>query len=179
VLADKTYTQAEHDAVLTAAVERETAALRQQVADLQADNDQKANRLDTVEAEKAAAESRATTAETSLETFKSEIEAEKAATQRRDARATEMREVAASLGDDWFTDERKDRWARMSDEDFASQKGEIAEIASKVSTTPGKSPEPKGDLPKETAAETSGGNTEAAKPRAATVLGMSRGRKVA
>lgn len=174
---DKTYTQAEHDAVLTAAVERETAELRQQVTDLQADNDTKANRLDTVEAEKAAAETRATTAETALTSYKDEIEAEKAATQRRDTRATEMREVAAALGDEWFTDERKDRWARMSDEDFAAQKTEIAEIAAKVNDG-SKAPEAK-KLPTETAASTARTETSAAPDRpAATVLGLRRGRKV-
>lgn len=176
-MADKTYTQAEHDAIVVAAVERETASLQDRVAELEAKNDEQASRLEVVEAEKAAAETKATKAETDLAEFRSEVDAEKAAKERRDSRESAMREVAKSLGEDWFTDDRKDRWARMSDEDFDSQKAEIAEIASKVEASPG-APAPK-PLPHESAMDgTRPAESVEGSHKAATVLGMRRGRKV-
>lgn len=177
-MADKTYTQAEHDAIVVAAVDRETASLQDRVAELEAKNDEQASRLEVVEAEKAAAETKATKAETDLAEFRSEVDAEKAAKERRDSRESAMREVAKSLGEDWFTDDRKDRWARMSDEDFDSQKAEIAEIASKVESGSGSAPAPK-PLPHESAMDgTRPAESVQGSHKAATVLGMRRGRKV-
>ena len=177
-MADKTYTQAEHDAIVAAAVERETASLQDKIAELEAKNDEQASRLEVVEAEKAAAETKATKAETDLAEYRDEVESEKAAKARRDSREQAMREVAKALGDDWFTDERKDRWARMSDEDFDAQKAEIAEIASKVGDGGNGSPSPK-PLPKETAMEgTRQEESAQGSHKAATVLGLRRGRKV-
>ncbi len=177
-MADKTYTQAEHDAIVAAAVERETASLQDRIAELEAQHDDQASRLEVVEAEKAAAETKATKAESDLAEFRSEVEAEKAAKERRDSRAAAMHEVAAAMGEEWFSDDRKDRWARMSDEDFDSQKAEIAEIASKISAGDGSAPAPK-PLPKESAMEgTRPEESEQGSRKTATVLALRRGRKV-
>ncbi|MGZ4745718.1 MAG: hypothetical protein ACXVYY_01410 [Oryzihumus sp.] len=125
---ERTFTETEHAALVADAVARETAAASQRITDLETELTSTRTRLDVAEAavttEKAARE----TAEQALSTFQTETAAREAATARRGERETKIREVAAHLGDDYFTAERVDRWAAMDDEAFTAYVAEVAAL---------------------------------------------------
>lgn len=132
-------------AIVADRVETQTTALRERAEKAETDLAAARTQVDVLEAEKAAATQRAETAETELASVRETAEhAEQAAT-RRDARRNEIVEVAAHLGDEWFAAEvasgdkkikRIDKIALMTDEEFASYKGELASAFEGVQVAP-------------------------------------------
>jgi DNA repair exonuclease SbcCD ATPase subunit len=112
---DRTFTEKEHEALVTDAVRREVASAteetRREVAELQ-------SKLDVLESEKAAAEQRAADAEKALEDYKAEQARVAEVAAKRDERVAAIKEVSAHLPDTYFTDERVGRWAEMADDAF-------------------------------------------------------------
>lgn len=123
---EKTFTESEHIAILTDRVTTETASLteaRDQLANEKADLQ---NKLDVAESAKVAAEQRAEKAESDLKEFKDSVEESKAAAARKDDRLAKVKETAAHLGDDFFTDEA--RVARIVAMDEDGFEGYLADL---------------------------------------------------
>jgi hypothetical protein len=139
------YTEAQHVAILTSAVERETASLATVKEELEARAEvlstEKAavetalseaqTRIDVLEAEKAAAVQRADEAEKAHEEFVAELERAKAIEQAKEDRVVAIKAADASLEDDYFTEERVQRWAEMADEQFQVLVKDLTEAAAK------------------------------------------------
>lgn len=142
---DKVFTEAQHVALLTSAVERETASLAEKSTELEATNAtlvaEKAaletaqtelqTKIDVLESEKAAEAARAAAAEKALEDHKAEL-AEKAAVEERKAtRLAAVKAADATLDDEYLNDTRVQRWAEMSEESFAALVEDLEAAAKK------------------------------------------------
>lgn len=140
---ERTFTEAQHFALLTDAVARETASLSTakeqldtQIADLSTEKAALAgtvtelqSKIDVLEAEKAAAEKARDEATASFEAHK-QAEAEKAAVEaRKSERVAAVKAADNGLTDEYFTDARAQRWAEMSDEAFTSLVSDLTEAA--------------------------------------------------
>ena len=135
--AKNVYTEDQHFALLTAAVERETASLSQksqeleaQVASLTESTTELQGKIDVLEGEKASESARADAAEKAFEDFKAEL-AEKAAVETRKAeRIAAAKEANEFLTDEYFGDEaRVQRWAEMAEETFEAVLDGLREAA--------------------------------------------------
>jgi len=138
------FTEDQHVALLASAVERETASITAEKSELEAqvaslttekasletEKAELAARVDVIEAEKAAETAKAEAAEKALEDFKAEL-AEKAAVEQRKADRVAAVRAVASLDDEYFTDERAQRWAEMAEEAFTALVTDL-EAAAKV-----------------------------------------------
>jgi chromosome segregation ATPase len=165
---DRTFTESQHQALLTDAVARETASLNvvkeelearvetlsSEKAAVDAEKAELQSRIDVLEAERAAAQKAHEDSVAEFEAFKTDLE-EKAAVEARKAdRVTRVKAANASLGDAYFTEERVLRWAQMSDEQFDSLVADITEsAATSASSTETK---PATEQARETAAFTGG-----------------------
>ncbi len=130
----------EHQAIVADRVDRETAALK-------AENDQLKTEKAELESKLDVAETARQTAEQALADFKAETEQAKEIAERSDARVAKVREVAAHLKDDFFTDARKARWAAMDEAAFEDYVKEMAEASGGVTTPTTSTSQP----PRETA----------------------------
>lgn len=138
------FSEEEHLAILGDRVAKETAELNATVETLTSEKSELATKLDVAESAKTAAEQRALDAEKALEDFKAEVNDEREAASRQEARVTELRENAKHLDDAFFTDEdRVKRIVAMSDEQFA---GYVADLSSVAPTA-----KPPAAAPRETA----------------------------
>lgn len=146
--AKNVYTEDQHFALLTAAVERETSALTEKAQELEAkvtstseSNTELQTKVDTLEAEVASLTAARDEATKAFEDFKAEL-AEKAEIEaRKSDRIAAVKAANSDLAEDYFDDERVTRWAAMSDDAF----GEVlAGIESSAKAAKGK-PAPKAD----------------------------------
>jgi hypothetical protein len=128
-MADRTFTEGEHYALVDDAVKRETAAASTRITDLEAELTALKNANDVLVTEKAAETQRADQAAQTLIEFKDEIEQEKAREARRTERLAQLAEAAPLLE---ITDERSDRIVAMSDEVFESYVSDLREVAAKA-----------------------------------------------
>ncbi len=140
---ERTFTEAQHFALLTDAVARETASLSSVKEDLEqkvttAETEKAAalatvtelqTRIDVLDAEKAAAEKARDEAVTSFEAFKTDL-AEKAAVEaRKSERVAAVKAADSALPEEYFTEVRAQRWAEMADEAFTSLVADLTEAA--------------------------------------------------
>jgi hypothetical protein len=113
----RTFTEAEHQALLQGAVEREIAAATQErdvkITELE-------TRVDQLEAEKAAVEQARDTVQADFDAFKADIEQEREVAAREAERVERVKAAAIHLPDEYFTPQRARRWAEMADEQFAA-----------------------------------------------------------
>lgn len=116
--APRTLTEEQAYAIVADRVVRETAELTAEKDRLSTENAELRSKLDVAEAGQATEKAAREKAEQDLEAFKGQVEDDKAAVARRSARADKVREIAASLKDDFYTDERIGRWAAMDDDAF-------------------------------------------------------------
>lgn len=160
----------EHQAIVADRVDRETAALKAENDQLKAEKAELEGKLDVSETARQTAEQGKADAEKAFEDFKAEQQQAKEIAERTDERVAKVREVAAHLKDDFFTDARKARWAAMADDVFEDYVKEMAE----ASGTERKVTE--NDPPRETAMR---GNSvtpkEEKRGHATNVLAMRRG----
>lgn len=147
---DRTFTEAQHFALLTDAVARETAtlstakeelesknvALETEKAELATANTELQSRIDVIEAEKTAAEQ-------ARDSVQAEFDAHKdAETQRAEVEARKVDRLAkvkaanSGLGDDYFTEARVQRWAEMAEETFEALVADIGEAAAASAAEP-------------------------------------------
>lgn len=116
----KTFSENEHLAILADRVATETASITAQRDQLKQQFDEAQAKLDAADSAKIAAEQARETAEKSLTDFKAEAEEREAAGKRKDKRMAYVKEKAAHLADDWFTEDRLGRIVAMADADFES-----------------------------------------------------------
>lgn len=110
----RVFTEDEHIAVLAHQVQTETAAITGERDVLKSDRDDLATKLDIETAAKTAAETRATEAETALQTFKDQVESEREAASRKDERLGKVKEAAPHLGEDFLDEAREEAQARVA-----------------------------------------------------------------
>jgi len=134
VAEDRTFTEAEHLAILADRVATETASRDAEIASLKA-------KVTGLETEKADLETRldvevakAEKAEQEFADYKTAETAKAEVAERLTARADKVREVATHVKDEFFTDERKQRWAEMAQADFDNLVAELAAVAGKPAT---------------------------------------------
>lgn len=149
---DRTYTEAEHLALAADAVKRETAELSTAKESAETKVTDLTSKVDVLESEKATLQSEKDTAEKALEDYKAEIERAKEVEAAKASRKEKVEKANDALDDSYFTDERVQRWAEMTEEAFAS----FLEDITGVKVTPaketaafgeGSSPTSKGDKP--------------------------------
>lgn len=158
------FSEAQHFALLEAAVERETAelttakgelethvsALETEKAEITAKYSDLEAKYSVLEGEKASAEAAVEAAKQEFADYKAEQERAAEVAARREARVADIRKANASLDDSFFTPERVNRWAEMSDETFAEVAAAF-EAGAKVSAS---SKESTNEQARETAAFT-------------------------
>jgi len=161
------YSESQHLALLTSAVERETAALTEVKQSLETkvttlDSEKAAladelktakDQIDVLEAEKAAAEAKATETAAEFEAFKADLQRQREVAEKKTARIERVKAANGSLGEDYFSEARVQRWAEMSDEDFDVLVADLTEAAAAVKPVDSGQPKEKA---KETAAFTGG-----------------------
>lgn len=148
------FSEAQHFALLEAAVERETAELKTakgeleaQIATLMEETTAQAakvtdyeTRISVLEAEKASADAAAEAAKQELVDYKAEQERAAEVAALRESREKTIRKANANLDDSFFTEERISRWAEMSEEAFAEvaaafEAGSKVAVSSKEAVT--------------------------------------------
>lgn len=140
----KTYSENEHLAILADRVATETASITAQRDQLKQQFDEAQGKLDAADSAKIAAEQAREAAEKSLTDFKAEADEREAAAKRKGTRMGYVKEKAAHLSDEWFTEDRVDRIVAMKDEDFE------AYVTDLVAAVPSNG-EAKREIPRETA----------------------------
>lgn len=116
----RTYTEAEHVALLTDAVRRETAELQATNEGLSTFKAELTSRVDVLEAEKSAAEAARDAATEALESFKAEVARTQEIEKAKQDRLDKVKAAAEHLPDSYFNDERIQRWAEMTEEAFTA-----------------------------------------------------------
>lgn len=143
VVEDKVFTEAQHISLLESAVARETATLSTTNEELStkietlttdkaaadtALTDAQA-KIDVLEAEKSAAVQAKEEADKAFEDYKTELTELAAVETRRTERADAVKAAAPGLEESYFTDERIQRWAEMSQEQFDTLTADLKEAA--------------------------------------------------
>ena len=133
---EKTYTEAEHIAILADRVTTETASLTEVNATLVTEKSELQNKLDIAESAKVAAEQRAEKADADLLAFQTRVTEDAAALARKDERLDKVKETAAHLGDDFFTDvDRVARIVAMDEDAFTGYLDDLKATAPAAGTT--------------------------------------------
>lgn len=114
---DRTFSEAEHQALLQGAVEREVAAAVKDRDDSISELEQ---RIDVLEAEKASAVQAKEELQGEFDSYKADVERAKEIEARKAERVERVKAAAIHLPDDYFTHERSQRWAEMADEQFTA-----------------------------------------------------------
>lgn len=132
---DRTFSENEMTAIVADRVERETADVVAQRDQLKTTNDELQNKLDIEQAAREAAEQKAAESEKEFTDFKAGLEAAAEQLAKKDERLQKVREAAAHLGDDFFTDERTERIVAMGDEVFAGYVADMSAVGAGAKST--------------------------------------------
>jgi chromosome segregation ATPase len=117
---DRTYTEAEHLALMADAVKRETAELTDAKGSAEAKVSELTSRVDVLEAEKAALETAKAEAQKALDDYKAEVERAREVETAKQERLDKVKAANEQLPDSYFTEERIQRWAEMAEEAFTA-----------------------------------------------------------
>lgn len=134
---ERTFTEAEHAALLTAAVKNETATLTEKVETLTGENTELQTKLDAAEAEKSTVTAERDQIKKEHEDFKAEQAEKEQIAERKEIRVKAVQDANDKLPEDYFTDERVQRWAELSEEAF----GDFIETVKVAPTDPAKTRE--------------------------------------
>lgn len=123
----RTFSEQEHLAILADRVATETASLNESLTSATVAKTELETKLDVLVAEKAAAEKAAAEAVQAFEDFKTGLEAEKAAAEKKEERLVAVKAAATHLPEEFFADEaRIARVLAYTDEQF---EGYVADLA--------------------------------------------------
>lgn len=125
----RTFSEEEHVAILADRVATETASLTEQVAAKDREIADLRAQLDVAESARAAADAEREKAQSDLADFKKQIEDEREMAARKDERIAKVKEVAAHLTDEFFTDERVARIVAMDQSAFEGYVQDMASVA--------------------------------------------------
>lgn len=137
------YSEAQHFALLKSAVDQETSSLTAEKSELQgrieALESEKAaqatelseakTKIDLLESDKVTAEAAAESARKELADFKDFLQKKEDTEKKKAGRTDRVKAANEHLTDGYFSDERVQRWAEMSDEDFNALVNEMTEFA--------------------------------------------------
>lgn len=126
---DRTFTEAEHLALMADAVTRETASLTDAKDAAEAKVTELSSKVDVLEAEKAALETAKAEVEKAFEDHKAEVERAREIESAKNDRLEKVKAANAGLPDSYFTAERVQRWAEMAEEAFAAFLEDITPLA--------------------------------------------------
>lgn len=115
---DRTYTAQEHLALMADAVTRETAELSSAKETLETQVSELNQKVDVLEAEKAAAETKAADIQKEFDDFKAAQERAAAVETAKQERSKAVKDANPALPENYFTEERVQRWAEMAQESF-------------------------------------------------------------
>jgi predicted nuclease with TOPRIM domain len=164
---DRTYTEAEHLALMTDAVRRENAELAEAKTGLESTNSELVAKVDVLEAEKSTLQSEKDKTQTDFDAFKAEVERAREIETAKKERIAAVKAANDQLPETYFTDERVQKWAEMAEEPFAI-------VIDGVTAAAGTS----GGAAKETAAFSGGESpTSSDKPRVSRMFAARRGEK--
>jgi hypothetical protein len=131
----RTFTEGETYALVADHVQRETAGLQAEKAEME-------TQIEGLKAEKAELQTQLDVAvagkekaEKDFEDFKAEQARAAEIAALRTERTAKVREAAAHLKDDFFTDERAERWAAMETAEFETYVAELAAVSEGVKAT--------------------------------------------
>lgn len=159
---DRTYTEAEHLALAADAVKRETASLSEAKESAETKVTELTGKVDVLESEKATLQSEKDVAVKALEDYKAEVERAREIETAKEDRVKKVKAANTALADDYFTDDRVQRWAEMTEEAFTAFIEDITAVAP-------------GEPAKETAAFSGGVSPK--DPKAPTVGAFFRARR--
>jgi murein L,D-transpeptidase YcbB/YkuD len=114
---ERTFTEAEHQALLESAVGREVATATETA---QATISTLEQRVDVLEAEKSAAEQRVSEVTAEFTEFQENLEQEKAVEECKAERVERVKASAPHLNEEYFSEARIQRWAEMADDAFSA-----------------------------------------------------------
>lgn len=154
----RTLSDDELNAILADRVTRETAAQQVRITELEAEKADLVRQVETANAATATEKARADKAEGDLAEFKNKVEAEKEIAARQDARLAEAKEIAKHLPEAYWTAERAQRFAGMSDDAWAAYLGDLREQAAAL---PAGTPAPTGQTRETAMTGTPGGTPPA------------------
>lgn len=117
--AERTYTEAEHLALMADAVKRETANLTESKEGVEAKVSTLTAQVDVLEGEKAALETKVADAEKALAEFKAEVERAQEVESAKKERVEAVKAANAQLPETYFTEDRVLAWAEMPETTFA------------------------------------------------------------
>lgn len=147
-VADKrTFTEDEHLLLMANAVAQETASLTARVEALESEKAAAQAQSDVLEAEKASLTTERDAIKVEFDQFKADLAEQAAVAERRDARLTKVRTEADHLPDDYFTTERAERWAAMSEESFEVAVADLVATKPEASADMAKCPQCGADVP--------------------------------
>ena len=126
---DRTYTEAEHLALMTDAVRRETAELSEVKVGLETNVSDLTKKVDVLEAEKATLQSDKDKLQADFDAFKAEVERAREVETAKQTRVDAVKAANDQLPDTYFTDERIQRWAEMTEEAFVAFVEDIKPLA--------------------------------------------------
>jgi hypothetical protein len=113
--ADRTYTEAEHLALMADAVKRETASVTEVKESAETKVTELTKRVDVLEAEKASLETAKAETQKAFDDYKAEVERAREVEAAKQDRVEKVKAANAGLPDSYFTDERIQRWAEMAE----------------------------------------------------------------
>lgn len=126
---NRTYTEVEHLALMADAVTRETADVAEAKEVAETKVSELSARVDVLEAEKASAETKLSEVQTAFDGFKTEVERAREVEAAKQDRLARVKAANEQLPDTYFTEERIQRWAEMTEEAFASLVDDVAAAA--------------------------------------------------
>lgn len=115
---DRTYTEAEHEALMAHALKTETAALAATKDELEAEVTKLKTQVDVLEAEKATLKADAENVAKEFEDFKADVERKTEIAALKTERAKSVKDANKALPDTYFTEDRVLAWAEMSEKAF-------------------------------------------------------------
>lgn len=127
--ADRTYTEVEHLALMADAVTRETASLTEAKESAETTVTTLTTRVDVLEAEKAALETKVSETEKAFDEFKAELERREAIETAKQERVDAVKAANDALPESYFTEERIQRWAEMETAAFEAYIADITALA--------------------------------------------------
>ncbi len=130
---ERTFTEAEHVTLLADRVQQQTAEYKSKNDELSKQLAELTQRVDVLEAEKAAAISERDKVTAEFDEFKTGLTELAAIEARRDDRVKQVKAANESLPDTYFTPERAQRWAEMTDDQFA---GHLDDLSAAKGGTP-------------------------------------------
>lgn len=116
---DRTYTEAEHIALMAAEVTRETATLSDVKTGLETTVSEKAAQVEVLEAEKAQLVADVAKVQADFDAYKAEIERAAEIAALKESRVEAVKTANDQLPEAYFTSERAQTWAEMTEDAFA------------------------------------------------------------